>query len=303
MSKQFTTCPQCGAMGEIGANCEFCGALIEAKDNSTVCNELIPQRRTISSVEFAKKVSIFHNVGNFTEGIAVARIGQLNGVINLNGDLVLPLEYYSIDCDSDERYLLIKTQKTKYGINEECHLVLLNDNRRMISIPRGPEHLKISRAYSLMADYNNSILRHGEYERLFYYRYDNLETKAVLYFTMLFEYDHQCYVSPQHAKVNAKANNEHLTEPGIYDIQTWTLVRKLSIDDEQLKKFYYSTASVDSFLSTYNELIDKQREDEQKQREKEAREKLEGNIFYRIFAGIGRAIGLVFRIIFDLIGL
>ncbi|MCQ2185461.1 MAG: hypothetical protein MJY92_01885 [Bacteroidales bacterium] len=268
MSKQFTTCPQCGAMGEIGANCEFCGAHIEAKDNSTVCNELIPQHRTISSAEFAKKVSIFHNVGNFIEGLAVARIGQLNGVINLNGDLVLPLEYNEIKIDTDwgKRYLLIDA--IKYLGRWECHLVFLND-RRMISIPSGSHYLVDSSNYSFMPDYDNSILRYNGWDRT-EYDYCNFVTNTVIYFTFLFESDHQCYVSPRHAKLNSERNKELLTEPGIYDIKTWSLVKKLCIEDtilksskeledKILKRIYNSDKeSVDKFLSRYDELIAEQ---------------------------------------------
>ena len=35
MATQFTPCPACGAVGEVGSNCQFCGTTIILKEGAT----------------------------------------------------------------------------------------------------------------------------------------------------------------------------------------------------------------------------------------------------------------------------
>lgn len=96
MSNRYAVCHQCGAMGVVGGQCDYCGATIVAKEGDATYEARIVSKRTVSPAEFAKKVSIFKHVGKFFDGCAVVSIGNLYGLINLNGDLILPLEYHCI---------------------------------------------------------------------------------------------------------------------------------------------------------------------------------------------------------------
>lgn len=102
MASQFTSCPACGAVGEIGNNCQFCGTTIQAKEGNVITNSRVVNIRTVTPQEYANKIAIYHEIK--TKGnLAVVRIGDQYGVINLNGDLVYPLsgkyKYVSIESD------------------------------------------------------------------------------------------------------------------------------------------------------------------------------------------------------------
>ena len=100
MSAHFTSCPACGAVGEIGNNCLFCGTTIQAKEGNVITNSRVVNFRTVTPQEYANKIAIYHEIE--TKGnLAVVRIGDQYGVINLNGDLVYPLKKGKIDIISN----------------------------------------------------------------------------------------------------------------------------------------------------------------------------------------------------------
>ncbi len=116
MAAQFTSCPACGAVREIGNACQFCGTTVIQKEGVVTTNARVVDFRTISPQEYANKIAIYHEIE--TEGkLAIVRIGDQYGVINLNGDLVYPLSSSEITIKSDlviylwdeQKYLNIET--------------------------------------------------------------------------------------------------------------------------------------------------------------------------------------------------
>ena len=91
MSKQFTPCPACGAVGEVNSTCQFCGTSILLKEGATPSNARIIKQRTITPQQYAEKVSIYHNIVGLDSEISKVSIGEQEGIINLNGDLIYPL--------------------------------------------------------------------------------------------------------------------------------------------------------------------------------------------------------------------
>lgn len=90
---KFAVCPSCGAIGAAGMPCEYCGTTILANEDTITYGERIVSERTINPVAFAQKVSVFKKVGEYIFNCAVVDMGGLYGMINLNGDLLFPLEY------------------------------------------------------------------------------------------------------------------------------------------------------------------------------------------------------------------
>ena len=91
MATQFTPCPACGAVGEIGSNCQFCGTAIILKEGAILSDARIVKQRTVSPQQYAEKVSIYHNIVGLDSEISKVSIGEQEGIINLNGDLIYPL--------------------------------------------------------------------------------------------------------------------------------------------------------------------------------------------------------------------
>ena len=98
MATQFTPCPACGAVGEVGSNCQFCGTTIILKEGATSSTERVPHVRTVTPQQYAEKISIYQNVEGCINSynLMYVSIGDEEGLINLNGDLIHPLqhEYY-----------------------------------------------------------------------------------------------------------------------------------------------------------------------------------------------------------------
>ncbi len=90
MAVQFTSCPACGAVGEIGSACQFCGTTIVQKEGVIATNSRIVNVRTVSPQEYANKIAIYRKIESY-ETYSIVSIGDQVGVINLNGDLVYPL--------------------------------------------------------------------------------------------------------------------------------------------------------------------------------------------------------------------
>ena len=91
MATQFTPCPACGAVGEVGSNCQFCGTTIILKEGATFSDTRVMKQRTITPQQYAEKISIYHNIEGLCEGTLKVSIGGQEGIINLNGDLIYPL--------------------------------------------------------------------------------------------------------------------------------------------------------------------------------------------------------------------
>lgn len=96
MATQFTPCPACGAVGEVGNNCQFCGTTIILKEEAKIYDSRIINHRTITPQQYAEKVSIYHNLESLYDGVVKVSIGDLEGIVNLNGDLIYPLGNESI---------------------------------------------------------------------------------------------------------------------------------------------------------------------------------------------------------------
>lgn len=96
MSKQFTPCPACGALGEVNCTCQFCGTTIILKEGTIATDSRIVKQRTVTPLEYANKISIYQNIIGLNSVISKVTIGNQEGIINLNGDLVYPLGNESI---------------------------------------------------------------------------------------------------------------------------------------------------------------------------------------------------------------
>ena len=104
MATQFTPCPACGAVGEVGSNCQFCGTTIILKEGATSSTERVPHVRTVTPQQYAEKISIYQNVegSRNSSNLMYVSIGDEEGLINLNGDLIYPLQHkYCIYIISD----------------------------------------------------------------------------------------------------------------------------------------------------------------------------------------------------------
>lgn len=92
MAKQYVPCPACGALGEIGSNCQFCNTTIVQKEGVIASDSRLVEKRTITPRQYAEKISIYHEVYSLSETYSKVEIGDQEGIINLNGDLIFPLE-------------------------------------------------------------------------------------------------------------------------------------------------------------------------------------------------------------------
>lgn len=92
MAKQYVPCPACGALGEIGSNCQFCNTTIVQKEGIIASETRLVERRTVTPQQYAEKISIYHDIKSLSETYSQVSIGDQKGIINLNGDLILPLE-------------------------------------------------------------------------------------------------------------------------------------------------------------------------------------------------------------------
>ena len=97
MDKVYAPCQCCSALGVVGERCEFCGNTIVAKDNTNLPSVAVPSRRSIPAEEFAHKITKYHEVESFNKNVAIVSIGDLCGVINKNGDIIIPLDYEAIE--------------------------------------------------------------------------------------------------------------------------------------------------------------------------------------------------------------
>ncbi|MEE1004231.1 MAG: hypothetical protein UH685_02705 [Bacteroidaceae bacterium] len=120
MATQFTPCPACGAVGEVGSNCQFCGTAIILKEGTTLSNARIVKQRTITPQQYAEKISIYHSVEKSPSSkLMYVSIGDEIGIINLNAEIVYPLQHeYELNIISDIILMLTDFENliiTEYG--------------------------------------------------------------------------------------------------------------------------------------------------------------------------------------------
>lgn len=122
MATQFTPCPACGAVGEVGSNCQFCGTTIVLKEGSSLSTERVPHVRTVTPQQYAEKISIYQNVegSKNSSNLMYVSIGDLEGLININGDLIYPLQhkYYIYIISDTVIFLSQRDESTSTFINK-----------------------------------------------------------------------------------------------------------------------------------------------------------------------------------------
>lgn len=111
MSKQFTPCPACGALGEVNCACQFCGTTITLKEGTIATDSRVVKQRTVTPQQYAEKISLYHNVEP-VGFLKIVSIGKEYGVVNLNGDLVYPLGSDVIQIANDNTIELGYIDKT-----------------------------------------------------------------------------------------------------------------------------------------------------------------------------------------------
>lgn len=102
MEKQFTHCPACGVLGEVGKKCIFCSADIVLKDGGVSFSELVPHKRSVSHQQYVDKISTYQKVTAIggSGRLMEVSIGEQYGLININGDIVYPLGNDEISVES-----------------------------------------------------------------------------------------------------------------------------------------------------------------------------------------------------------
>jgi len=103
MVDQFVFCPACGAKGQAGKNCEYCGTIIHTqcgqsasllKDGPSTQKPTIVKEMSASPEEYARRISVYQKIETdpVTPLASKVYIGKKVGIINLNGELVIPLQ-------------------------------------------------------------------------------------------------------------------------------------------------------------------------------------------------------------------
>ena len=114
MEHNITACPSCGALGEVGKKCPFCNTTITAPDDMTkISSSKIVSVQTVSPELFAEKISKYQGVDKFFCDQARVRIGSLYGIINRNGDLVIPVRYSFVGWGDKDWFILPVEDKTR----------------------------------------------------------------------------------------------------------------------------------------------------------------------------------------------
>lgn len=110
----YSPCPVCGALGKIGSKCTYCGNLITESVKPDICKARLVPQRTISSEQFAEKVANYKYVGQFDEQSKCAKvvIGSNAGIINADGDVIVPCDY--LDCYISGYFALLFQERKQY---------------------------------------------------------------------------------------------------------------------------------------------------------------------------------------------
>ena len=147
MSKQFTPCPACGAVGEVNSTCQFCGTTILLKDGAVPSDARIVEYRTVTPQLYAERISIYKKVekSRLSSKLMYVSIGDEKGIINLNGELVYPLQHndeFDIVSDSfiasnetlinlktlEKRTNLIKLRADLYRISDTNNYIIIEND-------------------------------------------------------------------------------------------------------------------------------------------------------------------------------
>ncbi len=129
MATQFTPCPACGAVGEVGSTCQFCGTTIILKEGATSSTERVPHVRTVTPQQYAEKISIYQNVegSKNSSNLMYVSIGDEEGLINLNGDLIYPLQHkYCIYIISDIVIFLSMRNESHFKYHDYDNYITAN---------------------------------------------------------------------------------------------------------------------------------------------------------------------------------
>lgn len=160
MATQFTPCPACGAVGEVGSNCQFCGTTILLKVGVIPSTSRLVPIRNISEQEYVEKISKYQKVSSCKNSskLMYANIGDEIGLINLNAEIVHPLQHeYSIHVLSDNI------------------LYLENKNNENIIFTKNGKKIQLGKFLNLETmEKNDGIEKSGDY----YYSWESLQCKG-----------------------------------------------------------------------------------------------------------------------------
>lgn len=142
MAKQFTPCPACGALGEIGSNCQFCNTTIVQKEGVIASETRLVERRTVTPQQYAEKISIYHDIKSLSETYSQVSIGDQKGIININGDLIFPLERrYGSFCGISSSIVALEGDKTIQYYNLNSFEKIVTNKNGFIEDKNDPKKL------------------------------------------------------------------------------------------------------------------------------------------------------------------
>lgn len=221
MSKQFTPCPACGAIGEIGQKCSFCGTTIVSKEDSVISDARIVRQRTISAQRYAEKISIYHDVRYLGYGLTKVSIGEMYGLVNLNGDIIYPLGSDGIDQISKDTIAIGSTEAegVKYfnldtGMYAD-HLGFVEDKEN----PRKLYRIDVHNGWKPMNTYTNlegEVHSYDYAELIVYPHIDKFYRSRKIY---LLHHGNECSLWILYSRV---VDNDYFENTGIYDDIHWS---------------------------------------------------------------------------------
>ena len=146
-------CPNCGAENSQSKKCEYCGTMLKCVNTTDSAS----RTKKTSAEEFAEKVAKYKEVYGFNGGVSVVvSTSELEGVINENGDLIIPLSTYHINNYGGR--LLVDESSKGCKIYDASGNILVEANR-ITYIGNGDfllEHKKGGK--QLIYDINNQII-------------------------------------------------------------------------------------------------------------------------------------------------
>ena len=132
----FFKCPKCGIYGRAGKECEFCGELVLETDEGRKFDSLFPTIQTVSADVFAVRIAKFDNVDSFCNNLAIVAKGDLVGLINRNGEMILPLQFE--DMNNRPGIINLKESGNWYTLKaDEFLFYRYDDNERVSGIYNG----------------------------------------------------------------------------------------------------------------------------------------------------------------------
>ena len=128
MATQFTPCPACGAVGEVGSNCPFCGTTILLEVGAIPSTTRLIPIRNISEQEYVERISKYQKVLSCERSSKLMRvtIGDETGLINLNGEIVYPLQHNFT--------IRVISENTLYLENNRSQNIIVTKNGRKIRL-------------------------------------------------------------------------------------------------------------------------------------------------------------------------